>query len=245
MSALIELRDVLVRRGARKTLEVASLDVDQGQVLALVGPNGAGKTTLLLLLAGLLRPEAGTVSFHGRPLSEWDLLEYRRKTSFVFQAPLLLDMTVADNVALGMRFRGAAKEKVRAQAHYWLAQLGIAHLAGRRAAEVSGGEAQRVSLARAFVLDPELLLLDEPFSGLDPPARTKLLADLGALLHRRKSTVVIVTHDLSEAALLGDRVGVVVGGALRQVGPARQIKSHPVDADVAAFIRSLPRSGGR
>jgi ABC-type proline/glycine betaine transport system ATPase subunit len=107
--------------------------------------------------------------------------------------------------------------------------------------ELSGGEAQRVSLARAFVLEPELLLLDEPFPALDPPARQTLLRDLNALLHSDHKTAVFVTHNLREAARLSDRVAVVLGGKLRQIGAASQIKARPADNQVAAFLRTMPR----
>ena len=239
LNALIEIRDLLVRRGGRAVLEIPALDIREGEKLALVGPNGGGKTTLLLALAGLLAPERGTILFEGRPLTEWNLVEYRRKISFVFQNPLLLDMTVADNVALGLKFRGVTRDHTHARVDHWLDQLGIGRLARRRAGELSGGEAQRVSLARAFVLDPELLLLDEPFAGLDSPARSNLFADLSRLLAANHRTVIIVTHDLGDAAKLSDRVAVIVQGELRQVAPARHVKSHPADPDVAAFLKEM------
>ena len=242
MSALLEVRDLVVRRSERTVLEVPSLDVRKSEVLALVGPNGAGKTTLMLVLARLLKPESGQIFFDHRPQAQWSPLEYRRRISFVFQAPLLLDMTVAENVALGLKFRGLQKDKIRVRVNYWLEQLGIDSLSARRAGELSGGEAQRVSLARAFVLDPELILLDEPFSALDPPARARLLGDLTLLLKSGQRTAMIVTHNLKDAAKLGDRVAVIVGGRLRQVGPASQIKSRPADAEVAASLKELPRS---
>jgi tungstate transport system ATP-binding protein len=240
MSTLVEIRDLVVRRLGRTVLEVPALELQKGEVLALVGPNGAGKTTLMLVLARLLIPHSGRIVFDRRPLSQWNALEYRRKTSFVFQSPLLLDMTVAQNVALGLRFRGLEKERIRQRVNHWLKMLGITGLSARRAGELSGGEAQRVSLARAFVLEPELLLLDEPFSGLDPPARLKLLEDLTALLGADHRTVLIVTHNLGEAARLGDRVAVIIGGRLRQVGPARQIRAWPADDEVAAFLKGKP-----
>ena len=243
MSALIEMSNLVVRRRGRSVLEVPSLEVRKSEVLALVGPNGAGKTTLMLVIAQLLKPESGTILFDGRPLPQWNELDYRRRISFVFQAPLLLDMTVADNVGLGLRFRGLRRDKIRGRVAYWLEKLGIETLSQRRASELSGGEAQRVSLARAFVLEPELLLLDEPFSALDPPARAQLLDDLTAILAADHRTAIIVTHNLKEAARLGDRVAVIVGGRLRQVGAARQIKSKPADEDVAAFLRDLPQTG--
>jgi tungstate transport system ATP-binding protein len=120
-------------------------------------------------------------------------------------------------------------------------QLGVYALAKRRASQLSGGEAQRVSLARAFVLEPELLLLDEPFSALDPPTRSKLIQDLYDLLEGTHRTAVFVTHNLGEAARLSHRMAVIIGGVLRQVGTAEQIKSNPADEAVAAFLHELPQ----
>ncbi len=239
MSCLIEIRGLLVRRGARAALHVEALDVQAGEVLALVGPNGAGKSTLLLALARLIPIQQGEIRFGDRRLHEWDALEYRRRLSFVFQDPLLLDLSVEQNVALGLRFRGTEKQQAAQRTGEWLRLLGIDALAKRRAVELSGGEAQRVSLARALVLDPELLLLDEPFAALDPPARARLLDDLTSLLASDHRTTIFVTHDLKEAARLAHRIGVIVGGKLRQVGTARQIKAHPADADVAEFLKTL------
>ena len=239
MKPLLETRDLLVRRGGRTALQIDELEITKGEVLALVGPNGAGKSTLLLAFAHLIEIERGEIWFDDRPLSAWDPLEYRRRISFVFQAPLLLDLTVAQNVALGLSFRGVHRSDSDRRIDQWLKVLGIDSLAKRRASELSGGEAQRVSLARALVLDPELLLLDEPFAALDPPARLRLIDDLSTVLSQDHLTTIFVTHDLKEAARLGDRIGVIVGGRLRQVGTARQIKSRPADADVAAFLDTL------
>ncbi|HXQ36403.1 MAG TPA: ATP-binding cassette domain-containing protein, partial [Anaerolineales bacterium] len=119
--------------------------------------------------------------------------------------------------------------------------LGIEFLAKRRAGQLSGGEAQRVSLARAFVLEPELLLLDEPFSSLDPPTRSRLMEDLSGLLMEDHCTAIFVTHNLNEAAKLSHRIAVLVGGMLRQVGTAKQIKSKPADETVKAFLQELPQ----
>jgi tungstate transport system ATP-binding protein len=239
MTCLIEIRDLLVRRGERHALAVQALDVRPGEVLALVGPNGAGKSTLLLALARLIPFQEGEIRFAGRSLQEWEALEYRRRLSFVFQDPLLLDLSVEQNVALGLKFRRADRQESARRVGEWLGLLGIDALAKRRAVELSGGEAQRVSLARALVLDPELLLLDEPFAALDPPRRARLLEDLSALLASDHRTTIFVTHDLKEAARLAHRIGVIVGGKLRQVGTARQIKAHPADSDVAEFLHTL------
>ncbi len=236
---MIEIRNLLIQRNGRDVLNIESLDIQRGETLAVVGPNGAGKSTLLLALAGLLKPAGGEIRFEGKPLNKLDELEYRRKISFVFQSPLLLDMTVEENVALGLKFRGAPKEAIKVQAAKWMKSLGVESLAARRASQLSGGEAQRVSLARAFVLNPELLLLDEPFAALDPPTRVKLLDDLSSLLAEDHRTAVFVTHNLNEAAKLSDRIAVIVEGRVRQVGTAKRIKRKPADETVRAFLSEL------
>jgi len=240
--SIISIREVIVQRNGQTALQINALDIQPGETLTVVGPNGAGKSTLLLALARLLRPAHGDIIYDGKSLSQWDELEYRRKISFVFQAPLLMDMTVEQNVALGLKFRGTPKDEQHERAAKWMKQLGVDSLAKRRASQLSGGEAQRVSLARAFVLDPELLLLDEPFSALDPPTRAKLIEDLSTLLKEDHRTAVFVTHNLDEAAKLSHRLAVIVGGILRQVGPVRQIKAKPADEAVAAFLQELPHS---
>jgi ABC-type sugar transport system ATPase subunit len=238
---MIQIRDVVINRHGRSVLQVDSLDIQRGETLTVVGPNGAGKSTLLLALARLLRPARGDIEYNGKSLKQWDELEYRRKISFVFQAPLLMDMTVEQNVGLGLKFRGTNREETDRRVREWTRQLGVESLAKRRAGQISGGEAQRVSLARAFVLEPELLLLDEPFSALDPPTRSRLIQDLYNLLEGTHRTAVFVTHNLSEAAKLSHRIAVIIDGVLRQVGTVEQIKSNPADEAVAVFLHELPQ----
>lgn len=237
---MIQIRDLLIERNGRDVLRIDSLDIQHGETLTVVGPNGAGKSTLLLALAHLLKPSRGDILYGDKSLRQWNELEYRRRISLVFQAPLLMDMTVEQNVALGLKFRGTPKEETRERAGKWMKQLGVDSLSKRRAGQLSGGEAQRVSLARAFVLEPELLLLDEPFAALDPPTHAKLLDDLSTILKRDHRTAVFVTHNLSEAAKVSHRIAVIIGGVLRQVGTAKQIKSRPADETVAAFLHELP-----
>lgn len=233
---LIKIQDLVVRREAVTVLEIEEITVQNGEVLAVIGPNGAGKSTLLLTLARLLKTVAGKVTYDGEAFEAIDALAYRRKIGLVLQEPLLLDTSVFNNVATGLRFRGLAKDELNEQVNTWLERLGIAHLAKRPARTLSGGEAQRASLARAFALQPELLLLDEPFSALDSPTRTQLQADLQALLKNTKVTTVIITHDLDEALLLGQRVAVLIDGQLRQIGTPEEVFSMPVDEQVAAFV---------
>ena len=239
MTNIIEIRNLLIQRNGRDALYINSLEIKRGETLAVVGPNGAGKSTLLLALAHLIKPTRGELIFNGISISQVNELEYRRKISFVFQDPLLMDMTVENNIALGLKFRGTDKEERHTRVNRWGKAMGVESLLGRRAGQLSGGEAQRVSLARAFVLDPELLLMDEPFSAVDPPTRAQLLKDLSNLLSHDHRTTIIVTHNLKEAAQVGNRVVVIINGELKQVGTPKEIKEHPADKSVKEFLREL------
>jgi tungstate transport system ATP-binding protein len=233
---ILSIKDLMVARGDQKVLQVNELDIQQGEVLAVIGPNGAGKSTLLLVLARLLLPSSGKVYFRGLPMEQEDELTYRRRIALVLQEPLLLHRSVFDNVAAGLRFRGLPRAEVKARTMDWLERLEISQLKDRPAHRLSGGEAQRTSLARAFVLQPEMLFLDEPFSALDSPTRSRLLQDLHALLSQTGITTVFITHDLDEALSLGDRVAVILGGVLRQVGRPQDVFTSPTDEAVAAFV---------
>ncbi len=219
----VTLRNLLVKRGGRVVLEAQELSVRKGEVLAIIGPNGAGKSTLLLTLARLLKPERGEIWFNGQPASAESDLAYRRRIALVLQDPLLFDTSVYENVALGLHFRGAPKSEIRPKVEAWLERLGIPHLSKRRANELSGGEGQRVSLARAMVLEPELLLLDEPFGALDPPTRARLLDDLGKILPESRTTTIFITHNLGEARKLAGRMAVIMDGRLQASGAPEEI----------------------
>ncbi len=236
MGNILEIKDLLVMRGERTVLEIPSLEVQEGEVLAVIGPNGAGKSTFLLIASKLLQPARGQLSFRGKILDKKDGLSYRRKIGLVLQDPLLIDATVYNNVAAGLRFRRTPKDEVNRRATHWIEALGITHLKNRQARSLSGGEAQRVSLARAFALEPDLLLLDEPFSALDTPTRLRLVEDFQALLAGIDLTTIMVTHSMDEALLLGDRVAVFLDGRLRQIGAPDVVFRAPSDPEVAAFV---------
>jgi tungstate transport system ATP-binding protein len=242
---LLAVRDLVVVRGGRRILDVAALDVRAGRTLAVVGPNGAGKSTLLLALATLVRPDGGVISFAGMPLVARDHLAHRRRIGLVLPAPLLLSTSVVDNVAAGLRFRGVRPAEARERVEEWLERLGIAHLRDRHAGRLSTGEAQRVSLARAFVLEPDLLLLDEPFASLDPGTRAELTDDFERLRRGAATTCVLVTHDLEEAARLGDELAVLLDGRIRQADVPEQVMAAPADDDVAAFVGAPAGIRGR
>ena len=235
---VIAVQGLAVRYPGHTALQVERLDVLPRETLAIIGPNGSGKSTLLRALALLERPDAGLVQAFGAPV-HWrarQLLNLRRRIATVFQAPLLTNATVSENVALGLRFRHAPTGEIEARVGEWLMRFGISHLSSRQARTLSGGEAQRTSLARAFALRPEVLFLDEPFAALDPPTRDALLLDLEAILHQAGITAVFVTHDHNEALTLASRVGVMIAGRLEQIDQPRRVFGFPSSLAVARFV---------
>jgi ABC-type sulfate/molybdate transport systems ATPase subunit len=234
VTPLLELRHIAVHAGGRRILAIDALGVGVGETVAVLGTNGAGKSTLLRVAGGLRRADAGTLLLDGTPATA---ARARAVTAAVLQRPLLRRAaTVRANVETGLRFAGVAREERRGRAEDWLHRLGLAGLAHRRAVTLSGGEAQRVSLARALVLAPRLLLLDEPFNGLDAPSRAELLADLRDVLAASDTAALLVTHDRHEAAAVADRVAILHEGTLRQIGPPATVLDHPADADCARLL---------
>ena len=234
-SALLQISNLIVHQGKQKVLDVPELDIAPGEILAVIGPNGAGKSTLLLAISQLIKPTSGQIIFQGKDITT-DIKEYRRHFSLILQEPLLLSTSVYHNVATGLQFRHLPKPEIADRVNKWLERLGIAALRGRPARTLSGGEAQRVSLARAFALQTELLLLDEPFSALDAPTRAGLISDFQDIIATTGQTAVFITHDLDEALMLGSRMAVLMGGKLRQVDHPEVIFSAPADPEVAAFV---------
>ena len=234
MTTLLELHNIIVHADKITILNVPELSVNKGEVLVLLGPNGAGKSTLLQVAAGLIKPTSGSVLFSTyKKLSD---LNFRRKVSTVFQSPLLLNDTVEKNIASGLKFRGLHNEEINQRVQFWMEQLHILPIAKRQAKILSGGEAQRVSLARAFCLETELILMDEPFSALDNPTRQGLLDDLRNIFTKTNQTCIFVTHDLEEALSIGDRVAVLLNGKIHQLSQTQEVFSHPSTPEVAAFM---------
>lgn len=235
---ILEGRDLRVVYGRQEVLAVPQVEVRDGEVLAVIGPNGAGKSTLLRVLGLLETTTEGAVLYRGQRASPSGRqgLTIRRRFASVFQEPLLCDTTVRANVALGLRLRGRPVAEVDAAVRVWLDRLGISHLADRKAHHLSGGEAQRTSLARAFAIEPEVLLLDEPFAALDPPTRAEFLSLLQELLRQAGCTTIFVTHDREEALRLGDRIAVIIDGQVRQLGRPAEVFGRPATEEVARFV---------
>jgi tungstate transport system ATP-binding protein len=234
---ILEGRNIKVERGNATLIDIPSFFVKEGEVISLIGPNGAGKTTLLQTLCYLLKPFEGEIYFRGdRVGGKYPLNGYRRKLAMVFQEPLLFDTTVFNNVASGLKFRGVKGKEIQEIVMENLQRFGIEHLSDRSARTLSGGEAQRTSLARAFATRPEILLLDEPFSALDPPTRESLVEDVERVLKKAKITSLFVTHDRMEALRLSHRIAVMKEGLILQIGPPTEIMNHPASEFVASFV---------
>ncbi|BAF58652.1 ABC-type cobalt transport system, ATPase component [Pelotomaculum thermopropionicum SI] len=232
----VEAENIKLYYGKRQVLDVEQFRLRYNEVTALIGPNGAGKSTLLQVLALLQRPASGKLCILGEEVAPGKELALRRRMAVVFQEPLLLDTTVFNNVAAGLSLRGCKKSEIKARVWKWLELFGIESLARRPARLLSGGESQRVSLARAFVLEPEVLFLDEPFSYLDHPTRRALTADLGDILQATRISTVMVTHDYNDLPLLADKVAVMLEGKIVQCCTPEELFANPADPAVAALL---------
>jgi tungstate transport system ATP-binding protein len=237
-SRLLQINDLRVRRGGVAVLDIPGFVINREEKVAVIAPNGGGKSSLLLALACLIPREAGRLLFAGEEVGKSGETAYRRRIAMLFQEPLLFDTTVLDNVAEGLRIRGVARQEARDRAEESLELFRIAHLAKRSAHKLSGGEAQRVSLARAFAVKPELILMDEPFSSLDLPTRIALAEDFGRILHESGTAAIIATHDRIEALRLVDRLAVLDGGRIVQDGIPEEVLAAPYNPFVAAFRRT-------
>ncbi|MBT1072859.1 ABC transporter ATP-binding protein [Pelotalea chapellei] len=234
---LLEARNLSVKRGGVQVLDVPEFYLREREVLSLIGPNGSGKSTLLLTLACLLQPITGDVLYRGEQIvSERSKLLYRRRLAMVFQEPLLFDATVFDNVAAGLKIRRMTRREIDRRVMETLELVNMVAFAKRSARKLSGGEAQRVSLARAFAIKPEMIFLDEPFSALDPPTRLALTEDLEGILRETGTTAIVATHDRLEALRLSNRMAVVSGGKIVQSGSPVDVMHRPANELVAAFV---------
>ncbi|MFJ7781271.1 glycine betaine/L-proline ABC transporter ATP-binding protein [Streptomyces fungicidicus] len=239
----VELR---AATGCTAAVHDVSFDVRQGEVFVVMGLSGSGKSTLVRCLTRLIEPTAGKLAMYGEDVRAMDknrLRELRRRrAAMVFQHfGLLPHRTVLDNVAYGLEIQGVPRAERRAKAAETAALVGLEGLEDRRPGQLSGGQQQRVGLARALAVDPEVLLFDEPFSALDPLIRRDMQEEVKRLHQEEGRTMVFITHDLSEALRLGDRIALMRDGRVVQLGTPEEIVGSPADEYVRDFVRDVPR----
>lgn len=235
--AIVELTGVKVYRNKRLTLNIEHLSIAPGELVAIAGSNGAGKSTLLQVINMLLPYQQGTLTLFGKSMNKQSEREAaRRQSSMMFQETLLVNGTVFDNVALPLTFRKYPQTKSRELVMSALQTFQCQHLARRQARQLSGGEAQRVGLARALVFQPRLLLLDEPFAALDTASRTAILSDVKQVAKQNNLTVILISHNFNEVLSFADRVVVLAGGAVIQDDKPEAILRRPATREVASLV---------
>jgi osmoprotectant transport system ATP-binding protein len=242
---VVEFRDVgFSYPGRAPVLHRLGLDVQSGEIVAIVGRSGEGKTTLLKLVNRLLLPTSGAVLVEGRATADWDSIQLRRRIGYVFQeVGLFPHMNVEENVTVVPRLENWPADRARARAHQLLELVGLPHqtYANLFPHELSGGQRQRVGLARALAVDPPILLMDEPFGALDPVTRLAVRREFAKIQQQLRTTVILVTHDMAEAFGVGHRVGVLNAGDLVACD-APGVVSASADPRVQAFVETIPRA---
>lgn len=231
----VEIQDISIRYGTEWVVNDASLEIDPGEIFFLLGPSGCGKTTLLRTIAGLKRPAMGEILFNGRPMNV--VPTHERNVGFVFQNYALWPhMNVYENISYGLITRGVSKDEIRARITPIMSMLGIDGLENRAPGELSGGQQQRVAVARAVVIEPDVLLMDEPLSNLDARLRAEMRRDLKDVIRRLGLTTIYVTHDQHEALSMGDRIALMQDGRIEQIGPPKELYVYPETEFAATFI---------
>jgi len=238
MKPVIEAVGLVKEYGATRVVDEVTLSVASGELLALVGDSGSGKTTTLKMINRLVEPTRGHVKIDGRDTREVPLHELRRGIGYVLQQTgLFPHLTVGENVGLPLELAGWARERIAARVAEVLALAELdPGLAPRRPAELSGGQRQRAGVARALAAEPKVMLLDEPFGALDPLTRDRLQATFAKIRKALGLTAVLVTHDMAEALLLADRIAVLRGGRLVQVGTPAELVRRPTDPLVEQLL---------
>ena len=231
----LRLEDLTKRYGDVTAVDRLSLEIGEGQLLALVGPSGCGKTTVLRMVAGLIEPDGGRVRLGGADITNTPV--HKRNLGLVFQSYALFPhMTVHENIAFGLQRRGVRGAMLETGVARALAMVRLDGLAARKPRELSGGQQQRVALARALAISPQVLLLDEPLSNLDASLREEMRAEIRRLQQELRITTLFVTHDQAEALTMADRIAVLKAGRLEQIGTPEEIYRRPANGFVASFV---------
>ncbi|WP_340105389.1 ATP-binding cassette domain-containing protein [Rhodohalobacter sp. 8-1] len=223
-----------------QVLKSVSLDIPQGKTVSLIGPSGCGKSTLLRIIMGLINADSGDIQINGQKLTPQNMLNLRRQMGYVIQSGgLFPHLTARENLTLVTGYLGWDKNKEvqRIEELCELTSMSVSDL-NRKPDGLSGGQAQRISLMRALMLDPEIILLDEPLGSIDPLVRYELQRDLKSIFKKLKKTVLLVTHDLGEAAYLGDQIALMKSGDIIQTGSINGIINNPADAFVKKFVNA-------
>ena len=236
--SLLEVVSLEQRYGSKSALKSVSLAIEEGEILAIIGPTGAGKTTLLRLLDQLETPISGRIFLSGRDVTNSPKLrtEVRRQVGMVFQKPVVFNTSVRENVAYPLRIRHYSKKAVSEKVSVMLQMVGLRGYEKRNAKTLSGGETQKVAIARALVTEPQLMLLDEPTANLDPVSLNSIEGLIQRVNQQYGTTMIMATHDMSQGQRLADRIGVMMDGELVQVGKPTEIFSTPKDIRVAHFV---------
>jgi len=236
--ALIELINLYQRYGERDILKNINLSIERGEVFALIGPTGSGKTTLLRLIDLIDRPASGKIRFDDADTDAPAAvrLDMRRRMAFVLQKPVVFNLSVYDNVACALRWRGIKGSRLKEKVNHIIDVVGMSDYRSRNARQLSGGEVQRVAIARAIALEPEVLLLDEPTANLDPLSAARIEELISSIIKSYAATIIMATHDLAQGQRLADRIGVLMNGELQQAGGARDVFASPRNREVAEFV---------
>jgi tungstate transport system ATP-binding protein len=236
MMPILEMEKIQYQVATKMILDIPYFELYKGDFLGIMGPNGAGKSTFLKLLAFLDSPTAGAIHYHGEIQSAKSIpLSLRRQLSVALQQSLLLQGTVYENVAMGLTFRKTPKAVIQQRVSDILEMFEISHLAKKSTRELSGGEAQRVSLARALAVEPEILFLDEPFSALDFPTKMKLIEDFQRIIQQTDTTIVFISHDLLEIQALANRLLILIDGNIQQIAETDSI-IHSTNPAINKFL---------
>lgn len=235
MNVHVKLKKITREYGSVRALSNINLEINRGEILTVIGPNGSGKSTLLRTLALLDNPSSGEIIYNGKKVDASNAGEYRKEITMVFQKPVLFNTTVFENVAYGLRLRSLEKRQIATKVEYVLNSVMLKGFGPRMAKKLSGGEQQRVVLARALALEPKLLLLDEPTANLDPTNAAIVEKIIRRL--RGKSTVVVATHNIFQAKRLSDRVGCMLNGKIIDVDKPKNIFTKPRNEIIRKFAR--------
>lgn len=236
MKKIFSIRTLIKEYNGRNVLDIEELDIEEGSITGIIGPSGAGKSTLLYILNGLEKATSGEIIFDGKKLIGEPDIETRRKMSMVFQKPVVFNMSVYDNMAYSLKLRGLSMDEIKSRVLELSKYIGIDDKLRQKAVTLSGGEAQRLTLARAIIHRPKVLLLDEPTANLDP-ANVAMIEEL--ILHAKteyKTSIIIITHNMFQAKRISERLVFLLNGSIVESGETKEVFIKPKDRRTLDFI---------